>query len=256
VRKEADGHQNGVRPLFEPNPATPHELPAFATSDTSVPLPQAADVSRFLNQDDLPDSFTLESKSGLESFLPPHSASHTAMTFSIAGSPFLLFLASTETLPLPWEADVIQFVRSICSVLRAKSVSDRVKEADAIKTAFLSSISHELRTPMHGVMMGLEVLGRALVAGDQEDIKLSLAATESSGYTLQTILNDVLDFGKWTTMMDDESPSSPVNLVEIATRAMMTCSAHYSSMGFNPDIVLEYADHDWTFPVVEARFHR
>jgi len=202
------------------------------------------------------DSFTVESKSGLESFLPPHTASHAAMTFSIAGSPFLLFLASTEHSSLPWEADVIQFVRSICSVLRAKSVSDRVKEADAIKAAFLSSISHELRTPMHGVMMGLEVLGRALVAGDQEDVKLSLAATESSGYTLQTILNDVLDFGKWTTMMEDESPSSPVNLVEIATRGMMTCSAHYSSMGFNPEIHLEYEDRDWTFPVVEARFHR
>jgi signal transduction histidine kinase len=178
------------------------------------------------------------------------------MTFSIAGSPFLLFIASTQKSSLPWEADAIQFVRSICSVLRAKSVSDRVKEADAIKTAFLSSISHELRTPMHGVMMGLEVLGRALAAGDQKDIKLSLAATESSGYTLQTILNDVLDFGKWTTMMDDESLPSPANLVEIATRAMMTCSAHYSSMGFNPEIVLEYADHDWTLPIVEARFHR
>lgn len=109
---------------------------------------------------------------------------------------------------------------------------------------------------MHGVMMGLEVLGRAFVAGDQEDIKLSLAATESSGYTLQTILNDVLDFGKWTTMMEDDSPSSPADLVEIATRAMMICSAHYPSMGFNPDIELEYDDHDWTFPVVEARFHR
>ena len=204
----------------------------------------------------MPDSFTAESKSGLEAFLPPRTESHTAMTFSIAGSPFLLFLASNEHSHLPWEADVIQFIRSICSILRAKSISDRVKEADAIKTAFLSSISHELRTPMHGVMMGLEVLGRALVAGDQEDIKLSLAATESSGYTLQTILNDVLDFGKWTRMMDDESPSSPVNLVEIATRGMMTCSAHYSSMGFYPEIKLEYADHDWTFPVVEARFHR
>jgi len=98
---------------------------------------------------------------------------------------------------------------------------------------------------MHGVMMGLEVLGRAFVAGDQEDIKSSLAATESSGYTLQTILNDVLDFGKWTTMMEDDSPSSPADLVEIATRAMMICSAHYSSMGFNPDIELEYDDHDF-----------
>jgi signal transduction histidine kinase len=168
----------------------------------------------------------------------------------------MVFLASTGKSPLPWEADAIQFIRSLCSILRAKSISDRVKEADAIKTAFLSSISHELRTPMHGVMLGLEVLGKALATGDAEDVQLSLAATESSGYTLQTILNDVLDFGKWTRMMDDESPSHPVNLVEIARRAMMTCSAHYSSMGYDPKIILEYADHDWVLPVVEARFHR
>lgn len=168
----------------------------------------------------------------------------------------MLFLASTRKSHFSWEADVVQFLRSMGSVLRAKSISDRVKEADAIKTAFLSSISHELRTPMHGVMMGLEVLGKAVVSGDQEDIKTSLAATETSGYTLQTILNDVLDFGKWTTMTVDESPSGPANLVELATRAMMTCSSHYSSMGFNPEIELEYADHDWMFPVVEAQFHR
>ena len=178
------------------------------------------------------------------------------MTFSITGSPFMLFLASTHKSHFSWEADVDQFLRSIGSVLRAKSISDRVKEADAIKTAFLSSISHELRTPMHGVMMGLEVLGKAVVSGDQEDIESSLAATETSGYTLQTILNDVLDFGRWTTMTVDEPPSGPANLVELATRAMMTCSAHYSSMGFNPEIELEYADHDWMFPVVEAQFHR
>jgi len=109
---------------------------------------------------------------------------------------------------------------------------------------------------MHGVMMGLEVLKRALVSGDKEDIDLSLAATESSGYTLQTILNDVLDFGKWTKMGDEDSRQSSANLIEIANRAMTVCAAHYSSMGYNPEIVMEYADNDWNLQVDEARFHR
>jgi signal transduction histidine kinase len=70
---------------------------------------------------------------------------------------------------------------------------DRTREADAIKSDFLSAVSHELRTPLNSVggfaQLLLEGEGGALTEPQAEDVRLIRAG----GHQLLELINDILD---------------------------------------------------------------
>jgi hypothetical protein len=84
------------------------------------------------------------SPSGLEPYLPVGTLSHLVVPLFTVDKPVFLILASSTRSQYTFPAADISIVRSIGSILRAKAIQNRVLEADAAKTAFLSSISHEL----------------------------------------------------------------------------------------------------------------
>jgi CheY-like chemotaxis protein/nitrogen-specific signal transduction histidine kinase/HPt (histidine-containing phosphotransfer) domain-containing protein len=69
-----------------------------------------------------------------------------------------------------------------------------IASTDQLKTQFLANISHELRTPMNGI------LGMAELALDAEltldEMRHFMAVVKSSADALLTIINDILDFAK------------------------------------------------------------
>ena len=70
---------------------------------------------------------------------------------------------------------------------------DAAEEANRTKSRFLANISHELRTPMVGVLSSTELLLNSDLGSEQ----LSLVETlNSSGEALLEILNDLLDLSK------------------------------------------------------------
>ncbi len=76
-------------------------------------------------------------------------------------------------------------------VLRA--ARDAAERASKAKADFLATMSHEVRTPMNGVLGMLELLGRTSLDAEQQEL---LHTVEDSAGVLMQVLDDVLDFSK------------------------------------------------------------
>ncbi len=69
----------------------------------------------------------------------------------------------------------------------------RALAASQAKSEFLANISHELRTPMNGVIGMLDVVLQGAVTPEQRD---QLQTAQRSAYFLLAIVNDLLDISK------------------------------------------------------------
>jgi PAS domain S-box-containing protein len=79
---------------------------------------------------------------------------------------------------------------------REKEASDRLRALDAMKNTFLSAVSHDLRTPLTG-LLGFARLARAKVAVlSRQDLEEFLDVMVSSGERLERMLLDLLDLDR------------------------------------------------------------
>ncbi len=74
----------------------------------------------------------------------------------------------------------------------AKAKED-VEQASNAKSAFLATISHEVRTPLNGILGIINLLKYTKLTKDQDE---HVETIRYSGETLLTMLNDILDFSK------------------------------------------------------------
>ena len=65
--------------------------------------------------------------------------------------------------------------------------------AHEVKSSFLANISHELRTPMNGIIGMTELVLETELSNEQRDL---LNTSRNSALSLLRLLNDVLDFSK------------------------------------------------------------
>jgi two-component system sensor histidine kinase/response regulator len=70
---------------------------------------------------------------------------------------------------------------------------DRALEAAALKSAFVSSVQHEIRTPLAGIIGMNELL---LMSNLDEHQKVLATTVQESSEALLTVLNDILDLSK------------------------------------------------------------
>ena len=73
-----------------------------------------------------------------------------------------------------------------------KQAMHNLKEADELKNAFMSTVSHELKTPVHIILRALDLLGSKKNLTD--DDLIALGAAESSAYKMQQLVDDVICF--------------------------------------------------------------
>ncbi len=91
------------------------------------------------------------------------------------------------------------------------------EKASRAKSEFLANISHELRTPMNGII-GMTYLAKSTPAGAEQQEYLE--AVESSSQILLRLLNDLLDFAKIEAgkVSLERYPFSPSKLVHDTAR--------------------------------------
>jgi PAS domain S-box-containing protein len=76
---------------------------------------------------------------------------------------------------------------------RLQEALTRAEEANRAKSVFLANMSHEIRTPLNGVLGMTEVLETSLTDPDHRRM---VSMIRSSGETLLTVLNNILDMSK------------------------------------------------------------
>jgi signal transduction histidine kinase/CheY-like chemotaxis protein len=74
-----------------------------------------------------------------------------------------------------------------------EAARDRANAANDAKSSFLGVISHELRTPMNGVLGAAQLLGATALEPTQREY---LSIIRNSGDNLLSLLNDILDMTK------------------------------------------------------------
>ncbi|HET6556762.1 MAG TPA: response regulator [Prolixibacteraceae bacterium] len=87
------------------------------------------------------------------------------------------------------------------SLRRIKAINEeltiaksKAEEADNLKTAFLENMSHEVRTPLNGILGFAEFLKDPDL--DKEQVEQYIGIIDASSKQLLTIINDILDISK------------------------------------------------------------
>jgi signal transduction histidine kinase/CheY-like chemotaxis protein len=111
---------------------------------------------------------------------------HSRRRWSVAGlywtfDPLRVLSSETE----------MHFVTAFCDIVVAETRRLEVSTSDVAKSDFISSVSHELRSPLHGILGSVEIL-----MGEQLDNATSALIEQigSCGQSLLEIIDHLLDF--------------------------------------------------------------
>jgi len=114
---------------------------------------------------------------------------------------------------------------------------DQADAADRAKTAFLGSISHELRTPMNGVLGAAQLLGGTSLDSKQLEY---VGIIRESGAVLSGLLNDILEM---TRVLAEgvQIEATEVDVAALLPRVVEPWSARAAAKGLDFDVEVDPA---------------
>ena len=90
-------------------------------------------------------------------------------------------------------AEVDRLSDEIWELREASAARERAEAANEAKTRFLANVSHEVRTPLNGIIGMAELLAGTRLDAEQETY---VAAIRSSGAALASLIDEILDLSK------------------------------------------------------------
>ena len=102
-------------------------------------------------------------------------------------------LAGVALLVLLYMVIYIVDLREASTRQKERQQKEAAEAADRAKSQFLATMSHEIRTPINGVLGMVDLLSSTPLNEEQKNY---LMALKSSGQTLLSVINDVLDYSK------------------------------------------------------------
>lgn len=131
------------------------------------------------------------------------------------GTLFPSELSITQDVDLNGEPVLIGFIRDISDVVAAENelrkARDEAQSHAEAKTMFLATMSHEMRTPLHGVIASLELIEESQLPAENRHFLQT--AKDCSDRALQQI-NDVLDITRLGKTASETTTFSPVEIAE------------------------------------------
>jgi signal transduction histidine kinase len=140
---------------------------------------------------------------------------------------------TTEMLRLRFSMDQIAEQRADALALAERQ--------SAVKSQFLATMSHEMRTPLHGMLGTLRLL-RGAPAGADPGPQLDLV--ERAGEHLLGLINDVLDFSRLEAGRL-EIQSVPFDMTAVLREAIELNTATAASKGLGLHLTSELPDQRW-----------
>lgn len=122
----------------------------------------------------------------------------------------------------------VGIVLLIWALVRARTERKKADAANAAKTAFLTRMSHDIRTPLNGILGLIEI--EELKEGDMQVARESRAKARVAANHLLSLINDILEMGK----IEDRKLTlehAPFNLKELCDDALVLCKLRASGNG-------------------------
>ena len=116
----------------------------------------------------------------------------------------------------------------VWSLQRARKERQKADTANAAKTAFLTRMSHDIRTPLNGILGLIEI--EELKEGDMQVARESRAKARVAANHLLSLINDILEMGRieeHKMTLEHES----FNLKELCDDALVLCKLRASDRG-------------------------
>lgn len=122
----------------------------------------------------------------------------------------------------------VGIVLLIWALARARTERKKADAANAAKTAFLTRMSHDIRTPLNGILGLIEI--EELKEGDIQVARESRAKARVAANHLLSLINDILEMGRIEerkVTLEHES----FNLKELCDNALVLCKLRASDRG-------------------------
>lgn len=107
--------------------------------------------------------------------------------------------------------------------MNQKIVNESLTRADQLKDEFLAMTSHELKTPLNGIVGIAEALQEGAAGKLSSEVSDHLSLIILSGKRLFNVINDLLDYSKLKNE-DLQLELKPVNLKDIVDIVLLTCT--------------------------------
>lgn len=135
--------------------------------------------------------------------------------------------------------NLIQLKTSIEKTLTRKTLKEELanlKRSDELKTAFMSLVSHKLRTPITGISLFLQNLQDGIFSPDDPAFRQHIAmANEEAGY-LARLVTDLLAFSQ--VMVNGAGVKKETSdLNELIAATLLKCRELYSNSGVSVDFM-------------------
>lgn len=122
----------------------------------------------------------------------------------------------------------VSIVLLIWALVRARTERKKADAANAAKTAFLTRMSHDIRTPLNGILGLIEI--EELKEGDMQVARESRAKARVAANHLLSLINDILEMGRieeHKVALEHKS----FNLKELCDDALILCKLRASGRG-------------------------
>lgn len=131
--------------------------------------------------------------SGLEPLLPSDTYSHLILPLFSGGDALFAVIACSADPDYSFNRGDSDFVRSMATVLKAVAIQARAIEVEQKRTTVMSRFSHDLRTPLHGILGSIALLNSSVDSGEREQAGELLTTLDAATREMERLMNDMLD---------------------------------------------------------------